>query len=172
MASGPTRTATTAHSACSSSGSTGLPLDAAAQALLFDPVGSTGAHLTTDGQLPSDIGYRLGVERLSRLGGAGNFIVSTDDLTTVLAELTDSDLDVLRWPGVIVDQYGWGHTGSVQGAVACAWVLEGGRTDRGRHGGGLVTDDRGRRLQHGGPSGRRRPRVRSGSTGPIPAVRV
>jgi D-alanyl-D-alanine carboxypeptidase len=107
---------------------TGLPLDAAAQALLFDPVGATGVHLTTNGQLPTDIGYRLGVERLSRLGGAGTFIVSTDDLATVLTDLTTSDLDVLRWPGVLRDQYGWGHTGSVDGAIACTWVLEGGRT--------------------------------------------
>jgi hypothetical protein len=28
----------------------------------------------------------------------------------------------------MVDQYGWGHTGTVDGALACAWVLEGGRT--------------------------------------------
>ncbi len=107
---------------------TGLPLDTAAQSLLFDPVGSTGAHLTTDGQLPADVGYRLGVERLSRLGGAGAFIVSTDDLAMVLADVTDTDRDVLRWPGVMVDQYGWGHTGSVDGALSCAWVLEAGRT--------------------------------------------
>jgi CubicO group peptidase (beta-lactamase class C family) len=106
---------------------TGLPLDAAAQALLFDPVGSNGAHLTTDGLLPTDVGYRLGVERLSRLGGAGTFVVSTDSVAAVLAETTPSDLAVLVWPGVMVDQYGWGHTGSVDGALACAWVLEGGR---------------------------------------------
>lgn len=107
---------------------TGLPLDGAAQALLFDAVGATGAHLTTDGQLPTDVEYRLGVDRLSRLGGAGAFIVSTDDLTSVLAGVTTSDLSVLIWPGVMVDQYGWGHTGTVDGALACAWVLEGGRT--------------------------------------------
>jgi D-alanyl-D-alanine carboxypeptidase len=107
---------------------TGRALDAAAQTLLFDPVEATGVHLTTNGQLPTDIGYRLGVERLSRLGGAGTFIVSTDDLAIVLANLTTSDLDVLRWPGVMVDQYGWGHTGTVDGALACAWVLESGRT--------------------------------------------
>ena len=107
---------------------TGLPLDGAAQALLFDPVGSSGAHLTTEGQLATDVEYRLGVERLSRLGGAGTFIVSTDDLTAVLADVTASDLSVLVWPGVMIDQYGWGHTGTVDGALACAWVLEGGRT--------------------------------------------
>jgi hypothetical protein len=28
----------------------------------------------------------------------------------------------------MIDQYGWGHTGTVDGALACAWVLEGGRT--------------------------------------------
>jgi hypothetical protein len=30
---------------------------------------------------------------------------------------------------VMVDQYGWGHTGTVDGAKACAWRLEGGRTE-------------------------------------------
>lgn len=107
---------------------TGLPLDGAAQTLLLDPVGATGLHLTTDGQLPTDVGYALGVERLSRLGGAGSFIVSTDDLTAVLADVTTFDLSVLTWPGVMIDQYGWGHTGTVDGALACAWVLEDGRT--------------------------------------------
>ena len=107
---------------------TGVPLDSAAQGLLFDPVAATGVHLTTDGQLPTDVGYRLGVERLSRLGGAGTFVVSTDDVAAVLAAVTPADRRVLTWPGVIVDQYGWGHTGSVDGAISCAWVLEGGRT--------------------------------------------
>ena len=108
--------------------STGLPLDEAAQALLLDPLGLTGIHLTTDGQLPGDVEYRPGIERLSRLGGAGAFIVSTDDIASVLSVATPADLGVLTWPGLIVDQYGWGHTGSIDGAVACAWVLEGGRT--------------------------------------------
>jgi CubicO group peptidase (beta-lactamase class C family) len=107
---------------------TGAPLDVAAQSLLFDPVGSTGVHLSTDGQRPSDVAYGLGVERLSRLGGAGAFIVSTDDLAAVLADVTPSDLSVLTWSGVMIDQYGWGHTGTVDGALACAWVLEDGRT--------------------------------------------
>lgn len=107
---------------------TGLPLGAASDALLFDPVGSTGAHLTTGGLLPTDVGYRLGVERLSRLGGAGTFVVSTDGLAAVLADVTPSDLAVLAWPGVMIDQYGWGHTGTVDGALACAWVLESGRS--------------------------------------------
>jgi D-alanyl-D-alanine carboxypeptidase len=107
---------------------TGLPLDAAARALLFDPVGSSDAHLTTSGLLPTDVGYSLGVERLSRLGGAGTFVVSTDGVAAVLAGVTPSDRSMLTWPGVMVDQYGWGHTGTVDGALACAWVLEGGRT--------------------------------------------
>ena len=107
---------------------TGTPLDQAAQALLFDQLGLTGMHLTTNGQLATDIEYRLGVARLSRLGGAGTFIVSTEDVAAVLAQVTPADLDVMTWPGLIVDQYGWGHTGSVDGALACAWVMEGGRT--------------------------------------------
>ena len=107
---------------------TGRALDQAAQAILFDPLGRTGVHLTTDGQQPSDIEYRLGVDRLSRLGGAGTFIVSTNDIAATLASATDDDLATMTWPGVIIDQYGWGHTGTVDGALACAWVLEGGRT--------------------------------------------
>ena len=107
---------------------TGLPLDQAAQAVLFDPLGLAGIHLTTDGQLPGDVEYGLEVARLSRLGGAGTFIVSTDDVASVLATATPSDLEVLTWPGLMVDQYGWGHTGSIDGATSCAWVLESGRT--------------------------------------------
>ncbi len=48
----------------------------------------SGVHLTTGGQLPTDVGYALGVERLARLGGAGTFIVSTDDLAAVLGSVT------------------------------------------------------------------------------------
>jgi CubicO group peptidase (beta-lactamase class C family) len=107
---------------------TGLTLDQAAQTLLFEPLGRSGTHLTTDGQLPTDVEYRPGVARLSRLGGAGTLVVSTDDIAAVLATVTPADLEGLTWPGIIVDQYGWGHTGSVDGAAACAWVLEGGRT--------------------------------------------
>ena len=107
---------------------TGLPLGVAAQRILFDPIGSTGVHLTTDGQLPEDVEYGPGVARLSRLGGAGTLLVSTDDVAAMLAAVTPADLEVMAWPGVIIDQYGWGHTGTVEGALACAWVLEGGRT--------------------------------------------
>lgn len=40
-----------------------------------------------------------------------NPVVSTDDLAVMLAAVTPADLDVMRWPGIIIDQYGWGHTG-------------------------------------------------------------
>jgi CubicO group peptidase (beta-lactamase class C family) len=107
---------------------TGLPLDAAAELVLLDPAGATGVHLTTGGQRPGDVAYPLGVDRLGRLGGAGSYLVSTDDVAAVLDGVTDVDRGALVWPGVMVDQYGWGHTGSVDGATSCAWVLEGGRT--------------------------------------------
>jgi hypothetical protein len=42
----------------------------------------------------------------------------------MLAAVTVADLETLRWPGIIVDQYGWGHTGTIDGAKACAWVLD------------------------------------------------
>lgn len=107
---------------------TGASLDQAAQALLLDPVGASGIHLTTDGQLPTDAEYRPGVDRLSRLGGAGTFIVSTDALAAVISAIGAIDRAVMTWPGVIVDQYGWGHTGTVDEAKSCVWVLENDRT--------------------------------------------
>lgn len=107
---------------------TGKTLDGAVQQLLFDAVGASGLHLTTDGQRPSDVAYQLGVERLSRLGGAGTFVVSTDDLAAVLASITPQDRVALSWPAMMLDQYGWGHTGTVDGARSCAWTLEAGRT--------------------------------------------
>ncbi len=107
---------------------TGLPLDQAAQSLVLDPIGASGVHLTTGGQLPTDVGYALGVERLARLGGAGTFIASTDDVAAVLDSITPADRGVMTWPGLFIDQYGWGHTGTVDGAVSCAWIMESVRT--------------------------------------------
>jgi CubicO group peptidase (beta-lactamase class C family) len=107
---------------------TGLTLDGAAQQILFDPIDAEGVHLTTGGQLPTDVASPLGVDRLSRLGGAGSLIVSTADLAALLAAVTPADRNVMRWPGMMSDQYGWGHTGTVDGAKACVWVLESGRT--------------------------------------------
>jgi CubicO group peptidase (beta-lactamase class C family) len=107
---------------------TGMPLDEALDALVFDPAGLSGAHLTTDGQQPEDIVYHRGVARLSRLGGAGSLIVSTDSIAGALAAMGPADYEALRLPSGFVDQYGFGYTGTVGGAVACAWVLEGGRT--------------------------------------------
>jgi D-alanyl-D-alanine carboxypeptidase len=108
---------------------TGQPLDQAALTTLFGPAGITdGIHLTTDGHRPTDVAHPLGVERLSRLGGAGSFIVSTTNLTVLLAAVTPADRAVMRWPGMMVDQYGWGHTGTIDEAKACVWILESGRT--------------------------------------------
>lgn len=107
---------------------TGRPLDDAVQQLVFDPIDADGVHLTTDGIEPGDVAYSLGIARLSRLGGAGSLIVSTDDLATMLATLGPADLATLNHPGVFTDQYGWGHTGTIDGAKSCAWVLEAGRT--------------------------------------------
>lgn len=103
-------------------------LDVALQQLVLDPVGVAGIHLTTDGLLPGDLPHVEGVERLSRLGGAGTLVVSTDDSAAVLGRLTPTDRNVLLPPGVFTDQYGFGHTGTVDGAKACVWVLEDGAT--------------------------------------------
>ena len=107
---------------------TDLALDTAAQRILFDPLMADGIHLTTDGQRPTDIAYAEGVARLSRLGGAGTFIVSTDDLAAMVSAAGIAEREAWQWPGVMIDQYGWGHTGTVDGAKSCVWVLEGGRT--------------------------------------------
>lgn len=107
---------------------TGLALDDALQQLVFDPVGATGVHLTYDGLQPGDVAHPDGVDRLSRLGGAGTLIVSTDDTALALGRLSFADLVMLQPPGVFTDQYGWGHTGTIDGAKACIWVLDGGDT--------------------------------------------
>jgi D-alanyl-D-alanine carboxypeptidase len=107
---------------------TGRPLDEAAYDLVFTPAGVTGPYLSTEGLRRDSVPSPRGIARLERLGGAGTWLASTDDLVAILDTVTPEDLDVLSWPGIIVDQYGWGHTGTVDGAKACAWVLEDGRT--------------------------------------------
>lgn len=107
---------------------TGLALDAALQQLVFDPVEATGAHLTLDGLRPEDAPYGPGVARLSRLGGAGTLVVSTNDLAAVVGRLTPEDRAVLQPPSIFFDQYGIGHTGTVDGAKSCVWILDGGAT--------------------------------------------
>ena len=107
---------------------TGLTLDQAAQQLVFDPAGIYGPHLTTHPEPDIDVPYMLNLARLDRLGGAGTWMASTDDVAAMLDHVAPADMDTLVPPGIIVDQYGWGHTGTVDGAKSCAWVLEGGRT--------------------------------------------
>ena len=110
---------------------TGTPLDEAARDLVLAPVAATGAYLSTEGIRPTSAPYAkgiLGVERLDRLGGAGTWIASSDDIAAALGSVTAADRETLQWPAVIVDQYGWGHTGSVDGAAACAWVFDEGAT--------------------------------------------
>ncbi|MFK8024120.1 MAG: serine hydrolase domain-containing protein, partial [Ilumatobacter sp.] len=107
---------------------TGAALDAGLQQLLFDPIGRQGVHLTDGGLREGDLPHDDRVERLSRLGGAGNLVISTDDLATLFARLTDADRTVLRPPAVFTDQYGIGHTGTITAAKACVWLFDGGAT--------------------------------------------
>ena len=107
---------------------TGQRLDAATDALVFQRAGVTGPYLARDGDRPDSAPYAKGTARLLRLGGAGEWLASTTDIADVLADVTDDDLVTMRWPGIFRDQYGWGHTGTLDGAKACAWVLEAGRT--------------------------------------------
>jgi CubicO group peptidase (beta-lactamase class C family) len=106
----------------------GQPLDVAIQQLVFDPLGINGLHLSTGGLLPTDVPHLDDVSRLSRLGGAGTFVISTEDLAAMVASTTLGDIETLRPPGLFTDQYGWGHTGTVSGAISCIWVFELGRT--------------------------------------------
>lgn len=107
---------------------TGESLDDAAYELVFDPAGIDGPYLSVDGTHDDAAPYAKGLARLSRLGGAGTWLMSTDDLVTMLDHVTVDDLTTLRSPGIIEDQYGWGHTGTLDGAKACAWVLHDGTT--------------------------------------------
>jgi hypothetical protein len=95
---------------------------------VLTPAGITGPHLTIDGSGPDDAPYAKGVARFDRLGGAGQWMMSTDDIAALLAAVTAADREVLAYPAVITDQYGWGHTGSVDGAASCAWILGDGST--------------------------------------------
>lgn len=107
---------------------TGDRYDVAAHQLVFVPAGVVGPRLTVDGPAPGDGPYRRGIDRFDRLGAAGSWLAGTDHVAAVLARVTDADLETLRWPGIFLDEFGWGHTGTVAGARACAWVLEEGRT--------------------------------------------
>lgn len=107
---------------------TGQSLDDAAYELVFTPAGITGPYLSIDGVHGDAAPSPRGLARLARLGGAGTWLMSTDDLVTMLDRVTTEDLRVLRSPGIIEDQYGWGHTGTIDGAKACAWVLHDGTT--------------------------------------------
>lgn len=105
---------------------TGQALDEALNEVVFAPLGTPGIHLSTNGLTPTDAPYEDDVARLSRLGAAGTFVVSTDDLSAMVASITPADLAVTRPPAVFFDQYGWGHTGTVSGAISCLWVLDDG----------------------------------------------
>ena len=107
---------------------TGADRDDVARLAVFDPIDVDGPHLSRDGLLPGDGPYREGVGRLERLGGAGTWIASTDDIAAMLDSVTDADLETMVYPGIFTDQYGWGHTGTIDGAKSCAWVIENGRT--------------------------------------------
>ncbi len=96
--------------------------------LVFEPIGITGPHLTVDGALDTDGPYPLGVGRLERLGAAGTWLASSDDVAAMLDSVTPDDLATMTHPAIMFDQYGWGHTGTVDGAKACAWVIDQGRT--------------------------------------------
>lgn len=102
--------------------------DVAGRWLVWEPAGVDGPRLTVDGSQPGDAPHRADIARFDRLGAAGSWLAATDHVAAVLSTVTDDDFDTLRWPGIFRDQYGWGHTGTVNGAKACAWVLDEGRT--------------------------------------------
>jgi D-alanyl-D-alanine carboxypeptidase len=105
---------------------TGRPLAEATRILVWDPVGVAGAQLVDSGAPPDMAPHPEGLARLERLGGAGAWLASSDDLAAMLSSVGPADLATMRYPAVMLDQYGWGHTGSVLDAVTCAWVLNDG----------------------------------------------
>lgn len=107
---------------------TGIDRGLAAQRFVFDPIGVTGPHLSTAGDQPTDAPYAKGTARLERLGGAGTWLASANDLAAMLDSVTTDDDATMAYPATMADQYGWGHTGTVDGAKACAWVMDQGRT--------------------------------------------
>jgi len=107
---------------------TGVDRGTTARGVVFDPIGVTGPHLTTDGLFTTDGPHLEGVARLERLGGAGTWIAASDDIAAMLDSVTADDLVTLAYPAIMADQYGWGHTGTIDGAKACAWVMDQGRT--------------------------------------------
>jgi D-alanyl-D-alanine carboxypeptidase len=105
---------------------TGRPLAEATRILVWDRVGVAGAQLVDSGAPPDMAPHPEGLARLERLGGAGAWLASSDDLAAMLSSVGPADLATMRYPAVMLDQYGWGHTGSVLDAVTCAWVLNDG----------------------------------------------
>ena len=107
---------------------TGQPAADAIDGIVFGPDELGGVHSTEAGLRDTDLAHPRPVERLTRLGAAGTFVVSMNDLAVVLSQLSSDDLAHLRQPAAYTDQYGVGHTGTIQGAKACAWSLDDGTT--------------------------------------------
>lgn len=104
----------------------GQPLERATSEVVWDPLGVDRPQLVSSGAPPDMAPHPEGLARLERLGAAGAWLASSDDLAAMLASVGPADLSTIRFPGVMVDQYGWGHTGTVLDAVTCAWVLNDG----------------------------------------------
>ncbi|MEX0846777.1 MAG: serine hydrolase domain-containing protein [Ilumatobacteraceae bacterium] len=107
----------------------GLTMGDAVSELVLAPAGVLdGPYLARDDERPTAAPYPRGVARLLRLGGAGEWLASSSDVADVVAAITPTDRAVVRYPGLMVDQYGWGHTGTLDGAKTCAWVIDADRT--------------------------------------------
>lgn len=110
---------------------TGLPMGDAVEQLVLAPAGASvpgDAYLARDGERGTAAPYPKGVRRLLGLGGAGEWLATAPAVAAVVASITPTDREVLRFPGLMLDQYGWGHTGTLDGAKACAWVIDDGST--------------------------------------------
>ena len=96
--------------------------------IVLGPNALNGVHSTEAGLLGDHLAHPRPVERLTRLGAAGTFVVSMNDLAIAFSQLSAVDLAHLRQPAAYADQYGIGHTGTIQGAKACTWSLDEGTT--------------------------------------------
>lgn len=104
---------------------TGARLQDATAWVLFGPAGVRGPSLSTSGPRSDMAPYPKGIARLDRLGGAGAWIASPDAIAAVVSQVTAADRALLGVPVMMADQYGWGHSGTVDGTRACAWTMTG-----------------------------------------------
>ncbi len=108
---------------------TGERYDAAAYRYVFDPLDIEGPHLSRDGLRHDDAPHTRAMNTRNLVGAAGQWLISSDDVAVMLDNVSSADMDVLggtAFAATWESPYGgFGHTGTLTGAKACAWVING-----------------------------------------------